>query len=223
MTSPSELHIDILLDAFDEIGKAASAAGQRLELLVYGGSALMLAGNFRYSTEDVDIAPIGNPWPKWFAEVSDRLAHKNGWSADWINDAVGFHLSRAADRNNDHVVFGSFPRTGDEPGLTIQVPTAEYMLAMKLKAMRVLEPKKGEIEAKDIKNLLKVLKITTADEAISVMAKFFPISAASAEKQRFLLKNVIFKKGPATIKEEAANAPRYPVRGRRTNNDGPEI
>ena len=41
--------------AFDEIGRAAVAAGTRLQIAVYGGSALMLASNFRFATEDVDV------------------------------------------------------------------------------------------------------------------------------------------------------------------------
>ena len=48
-----------LLQAFDEIGRAAVAAGTRLQIAVYGGSALMLASNFRFATEDVDIAELG--------------------------------------------------------------------------------------------------------------------------------------------------------------------
>ena len=50
---------DALLDAFDRIGRAAVEAGTKLQIAVYGGSALMLASNFRFATEDVDIADIG--------------------------------------------------------------------------------------------------------------------------------------------------------------------
>ena len=45
-----------LLEAFDEIGRAAVAAGTRMQIAVYGGSALMLASNFRFATEDVDVS-----------------------------------------------------------------------------------------------------------------------------------------------------------------------
>ena len=46
---------DALLDAFDQIGRAAVLAGTKLQIAVYGGSALMLASNFRFATEDVDV------------------------------------------------------------------------------------------------------------------------------------------------------------------------
>ena len=52
-----------LLAAFDQIGSAAVAAHARIDIAVFGGSALMLASNFRFSTEDVDIAEISRVWP----------------------------------------------------------------------------------------------------------------------------------------------------------------
>src|SRR5205085_2238300 len=82
-----------LLDAFDRIGVAAIAAGTKLQIAVYGGSALMLAGNFRFATEDVDIASIGAEWPKWLSDEVDEIAQDKHWSATWLNDAVSFHLS----------------------------------------------------------------------------------------------------------------------------------
>jgi predicted proteasome-type protease len=84
---------EALLDAFDEIGRAAVAAGTKLQIAVYGGSALMLASNFRFATEDVHIAEIGGDWPNWLREVTARIATRNDWSPDWLNDAVSFHLS----------------------------------------------------------------------------------------------------------------------------------
>lgn len=65
---------DKLLAAFDEIGRAAIAANTWLTIAVYGGSALMLASNFRFTTEDVDMAEIGQPWPEWLANAVERIA-----------------------------------------------------------------------------------------------------------------------------------------------------
>jgi hypothetical protein len=111
---------DQLLAALNEVGAAALAAGTRLDIAVFGGSALMLASNFRFSTEDVDIAEIGRPWPDWLSDVVDRIAKRNGWSGHWLNDAVGTFLSPLARQEKDHA------------GLRVFVPTARYMLALKL-------------------------------------------------------------------------------------------
>jgi hypothetical protein len=193
---------DALLDAFDQIGRAAVEAGTKLQIAVYGGSALMLASNFRFATEDVDVSQLEHPLPDWLALVVHEIAEKNGWQADWFNDGVAFHLSSLADRAIDHLEFGTFPRDGTSPGLAVSVPSAEYLLALKLKAARILDPLRGETERLDILNLMQVVGIATAEDAIALLGKYFPVSAASPEKQRFLLKNM--------NREGGIDAPKYP-------------
>jgi protein-tyrosine phosphatase len=64
------------------------------------------------------------------------------------------------------------------------------------------DPIRGETERLDILNLMKVLGISTAEEAIALLGRYFPVSAASSEKQRFLLKNI--------NREGGIDAPKYP-------------
>ena len=193
---------DALLDAFDRIGRAAVEAGTKLQIAVYGGSALMLASNFRFATEDVDVSELPRPLPEWLSTTVGEIAEERDWQEDWFNDAVVFHLSSLAQRADDHLEFGTFPRDGTPPGLVVSVPTAEYLLALKLKAFRIMDPLRGEDERLDILNLMRVVGISTADEAIASLGKYFPLSAASSEKQRFLLKNMNRGGG--------ADAPKYP-------------
>jgi hypothetical protein len=191
-----------LLDAFDQIGRAAVLAGTKLQIAVYGGSALMLASNFRFATEDVDVSELEHPQPGWLAAVLQEIAEKNHWQDDWFNDGVAFHLSPLADRAMDHLEFGTFPRDGTPPGLVVSVPSAEYLLALKLKAARVMDPLRGETERLDILNLMQVVGISTAEDAIALLGRYFPVSAASPEKQRFILKNM--------NREGGVDAPKYP-------------
>src|SRR3954465_2975981 len=193
---------DALLDAFDQIGRAAALVGTKLQIAVYGGSALMLASNFRFATEDVDVSQLEHPLPGWLAAVVREIAEKNRWQDDWFNDGVAFHLSSLADGAIDHLEFGTFPRDATPPGLAVSVPSAEYLLALKLKAARILDPLRGETERLDILNLMQVIGIATGEQAIAVLGKYFPISAASSEKQRFLLKNM--------NREGGIDAPKYP-------------
>jgi hypothetical protein len=195
-----------LLDALDEVGRAAIAAKARLDIAVYGGSALMLASNFRFGTEDVDIAELGRPWPEWLADVVHKIALRYGWSLEWLNDGVAFHLSPLAVPVRDLVAFGTFPRGGEKTGITVFVPTARYMLALKLKALRVSDFAKGSKDIDDVRNLLGVLGINEIEPAIEVLTEFFPRSGADADKQRFVLKNILSKGA-------IGNAPRYPRRG----------
>ena len=194
-----------LLDALNEVGRAAIAADARLDIAIYGGSALMLASNFRYGTEDVDIAELGEQWPGWLKNVVGEIAVRNGWSEEWLNDGVTFHLSPLAVPTRDLVAFGTFPLQGEKTGITVFVPTARYMLALKLKALRVSDFAKGSKDIDDVRNLLAVLSITEIEPAIEILTEFFPRSGADPDKQRFVLKNIL-SKGPVE------NAPRYPRR-----------
>jgi hypothetical protein len=134
-----------------------------------------------------------------------KIALERGWSPEWLNDAVSFHLSPLADKASDHIEFGTFPRSGGELGLAVLVPTAEYLLALKLKASRFLEPGKGADEAADVLGLRKAAGIASAEEAVVVMARYFPRSGADPQKQLFLLRHVM-------ASQEADNAPKYPLR-----------
>lgn len=84
------------------------------------------------------------------------------------------------------------------------VPTAQYLLALKVKAIRVLDPLKGTQEAFDIRNLMSVASVGTAEEAVEIMSRYFPRSGEDAEKQLFLLRHLL-RDG------EVDGAPKYPV------------
>ena len=202
---PTAFNRDQLLAAFNEVGAAAVAARMRLDIAVFGGSALMLASNFRFSTEDVDIAEIARPWPDWLSDIVERIAKRNGWSEDWLNDAVNAFLSPVARPDKDLVFWGTFPRAADHTGLTVFVPTARYMLALKLKALRVAKFEKGTKDLADVASLLGVLVIKDANQAVGILVEYFPNSAADVDKARFVLKHILSTKG-------SSDAPRYPRR-----------
>jgi hypothetical protein len=112
-------------------------------------SALLLASNFRFTTEDVDIAELGVPWPQWLIDAVAQITKRNGWSETWFNDAVSFHLSAHAQADRDLVEWRAFSRSLEQVGLTVFVPTAEHMLALKLKADRVSDFAKGSQDLSD--------------------------------------------------------------------------
>ena len=103
-----------------------------------------------------------------------EIAEQNRWQEDWFNDGVAFHLSPLADSAADHLEFGTFPRDGEPAGLVVSVPSAEYLLALKLKAFRIMDPLRGETERLDILNLMRVVGISTAEDAISSTRSILP-------------------------------------------------
>jgi hypothetical protein len=195
-----------LLAALDDVGATAVAHREQLTIAVYGGSALMLASNFRFSSEDVDIAPLEKK-PAWLDAVIAEIGKRHGWDADWMNDAVGFFLSASAG-SDDHVFYGTFPRNSGSIGLKVFVPSAEYMLALKLKALRLTGSDKATNEQRDIQALMRVCDIKSPEDALNLLARYFPISAAAPEKLMFLLKHVL-------VDGDAHDgAPEYPRPGR---------
>ncbi len=71
--------------------------------------------------------------------------------------------------------------------------------------MRPTRAWRREQERLDILNLMRVADIRSVDDAVALLARYFPSSGAAAEKQRFLLTYM----NP----EGAVNAPEYPRRG----------
>jgi hypothetical protein len=134
-----------------------------------------------------------------------RIASQNGWPDDWLNDAVSIFLSPLARSERDFVFMGTFPRATEHAGLRVFVPNARYMLALKLKALRVSKYEKGTTDLADVASLLGVLGIKDVEEAIAVLTDFFPNSPADVDKARFVLRHLLATKG-------APNAPSYPRR-----------
>jgi len=81
------------------------------------------------------------------------------------------------------------------------------MLALKLKALRINDAAKGPTETEDIRSLLRVNEVGTIDEAIAVLALFFPRSARDPDRQRFFLKHIWPQQ------ETLDDPPRYPLDG----------
>ncbi len=50
----------------------------------------MLASNFRFATEDVDVSKLEDPLPHWLATVVREIAQQNNWQEDWFNDGLRF-------------------------------------------------------------------------------------------------------------------------------------
>lgn len=175
---------DDLVGAFQELGELAVEAGKVIDLAVYGGSALMLVSNFRDSSWDIDA--VASPDQDFIREASLILADRHGWPADWLNDGVRTYLSPMAEDNRFHEWFATYPDEAS-PGLRVYVPTPEYLLAMKLMALRV-EPSGGK-DLDDILNLMEVVGITGKHEIVDAAARFYPEAKISA-KLRLALNDV---------------------------------
>jgi hypothetical protein len=161
-----------LESALNELGQKTHDGGYVIDIAVYGGSALILASNFREATADVDAVAMDSK-----QQIVDRIAAgiaaERGWPSDWLNDGVRTFLSPNVDGIDDHHnLYRTYPSEAN-PGLRVFVPTPEYLLAMKLGSLRVTELT-GAKDREDLKSLMTLCDIKTPTAAMAFGAKFYP-------------------------------------------------
>lgn len=155
--------------AFEDVGRAAHAAGKIIDLAIVGGAAIVLLFVARPATRDVDAVISGDS--AFVREQTQRVAHERGWKEDWLNDSVKGFLSV---RHNDPDVmrlFRTYP-SEREAGMRVFVARPEYLLAMKCLAMRVGAPMSRDVD--DIKTLVRHLGLSNADQVLDIVASYYP-------------------------------------------------
>jgi hypothetical protein len=114
-----------LIDSLTRLGELAHSNGESIELLLVGGSVMVLAFSSRDSTRDVD-AIILSPAPSHVRELAKIVANERGWPEDWLNDAAkGFMVG-----------ISRGPMLFSAPGIEVRRPAIEQLAAMKLCAWR---------------------------------------------------------------------------------------
>jgi hypothetical protein len=145
------------------LGELAHAQKVTLEVSLYGGAVFTLVYGSRDSTKDVDAVIRQNEIARTLAR---KVARELSLPDDWLNDQVRQFLSeKEAKRQLNEVDFGE--------GLRVSVPTAPYLLAMKLRACRPPLPGyPGDYG--DIRFLVQKMEITSVEAAEVIHDKFFP-------------------------------------------------
>lgn len=152
-----------LIKALRRLSELATAEGLVLELALYGGAVFTLVYGSRETTKDVDA--IIKP-----AEAGARLvkivAAEQNLTEDWLNGEVRQFLSHCGERR-------PYPSQDFAPGLRITIPTAAYLLALKLNACR--QPLPGNLgDEADILFLLARIKPTSVAAVEAIHDRFFP-------------------------------------------------
>src|SRR5262249_12122340 len=151
------------------LGELCVQAGKVIDLAVYEGSWLILVSNFRVSSEDVDAIALQDQ--AFVDEASHKIAARHGWPEDWLNDGVRTYLSPALEGHQARELLATYP-SELKPGLRLYVPTAEYMLAMKLMALRIAPTEGKDLE--DIISLMEVIGLKDKAKVVEFAAQFYP-------------------------------------------------
>ncbi len=157
MTAPTLLtqaDISRLLELLDAALAEEDAVG---EVYLVGGAVMCLVLDARPATRDVDA--FFRP-TKLIREAAARVADRAGVPQSWLNDAVKAFLSPR----------GDFDPYLELPHLRVFVARPEYLLAMKCASMRLGEEFQ---DLDDVRFLLRYLNVTSADEALEIVTRYF--------------------------------------------------
>jgi len=165
-----------ITQALRRLGELAREQKVTLEVSLYGGAVFTLVYGSREGTKDVDAVVRQSELAK---KLAVKVASELGLAEDWLNDHVKQFL---AEKETKRQLTGS--DFGE--GIRISVPTAAYLLAMKLRACR--PPLPGYVgDYGDIRFLIQKMEIGSVEAAEAIHDKFFPhdvLSAAAKEVVR---------------------------------------
>lgn len=170
---------DQIVDLLSDLGHELDQRGIRGDLFVVGGAAMALAFNTRRATRDVD--GVFEPKAEVY-EAARRVAAERGISQDWLNDAVKGLLPG----NDPHA-----RALLDLPGLRVSVPSARYLLALKVTAARV------DRDAEDIRTLAQLCGVSSAEEVLNLTEEVMGGRRGLLPKSQFLLEEM-FAASPKT-------------------------
>lgn len=173
-----------ITQALRRLGELAREQKVTLELSLYGGAVFTLVYGSRDATKDVDAVVRQNEVGKTLAV---RVARELDLPEDWLNEDVKqFLAEKEAKRRLVEIDFGE--------GLRVSVPTAAYLLAMKLRACRPPLPGYAG-DYGDIRFLVEKMGIDSVESAEAIHDRFFPSDALS-EAAREVVKSAIRKSRP---------------------------
>jgi len=160
-----------ILKALQALGDELSGQDVHGQIFIVGGAAMALAHSTRRVTKD--IGAVFEPKSSIY-EAAARVAENLGLPEGWLNDAAkGFMPGK--DKN---------PRpVPDIEGIEITTASPQYLLAMKLMAMRF-----GE-DDEDIEILIHECRLHNAQEALELLERMYP-SGEPLPKTRFFLEEL---------------------------------
>ena len=109
---------------------------------------------------------------KRFVSSRAKIADDQQLPANWLNDGVKGFLSARHD-----VTTGTLPQF---PNLRLTMPVPEYMLAMKLMALR-LDTSGGKSDLEDIINLMQISGMKEKGDILRFASRFYPEARTSGK------------------------------------------
>lgn len=138
-----------ILDILDRLNKELSNRGEVLDITIYGGSSLCLLTSFRDSTYDIDTLSSDNKLLK------DCLI-SIGITGDLVNTDIDAFINKIEDLQ----VYKKYSN------LTVNVPTLEYLVALKCRSAR-------NKDLNDLRHLCKILDVKDLNDLKSIFIRYY--------------------------------------------------
>ena len=88
-----------VIAALTRLGQLAQTQNETVELVLLGGSLMVLLFQTRESTRDVDVLILAPANIQRVREMAKSVASERGWPEDWLNDAAkGFMVGLSRPR-----------------------------------------------------------------------------------------------------------------------------
>ncbi len=146
-----------LKEALRELSRELRLMGVKAHLYIVGGAAISLAFDARRVTMDIDALILDGHGP--VTDAARRIGRRRGWPTSWLNEQAVSAMPHEKDRRARTVY-------GDE-GLVVTSASAEYLLAMKVRAGRAAD-------MTDISFLVRHLGLRSAKEVFDLHDRVFP-------------------------------------------------
>jgi predicted nucleotidyltransferase len=149
--------------ALRDVGDILARQNKIAEIAIYGGSAILLQYDVQFRTGDVDIQVEGGDHGA-LQDAIHEVARRRGWLKSWMSEAVTMYLGEPGGRE----FHGSYP-SEDRVGLRVYVARPDYILAMKLRAMRTTSR-----DFADARLLALDTGITDLASLLALVHRYFP-------------------------------------------------
>lgn len=174
----SKMDAATILDALERLSELLKARNATGEICLLGGTAMVLCFKARPSTKDVDA--VFEP-ARLIREMACLVGEDMQLPENWLNDAAkGFLSTRHETAIHDLPQFEN---------LRVVAPTAEYLLAMKCMASRIVSGGDESGDVADIRVLLRHLALKSPEEALAILGRYYP-DCAVPPRARYLLEAI---------------------------------
>jgi predicted nucleotidyltransferase len=158
--------IDEMELALAHLGHRLKVLNQQTDIVIAGGAWMALILGSREVTKDIDayLSPPTEPIRRAAQEVAQELS----LPPDWLNDGIkGFFFE-----TTPHALWREFE------GLRVYAVTADYMLALKVYAARL-------VDCPDLQALARHLHVSALNDVLEIVQKYIPASLLTARHRYF--------------------------------------